>query len=552
MKQTSIPTLFANKEELHIPTEIVAEDTNTVVHTLSYLFTKKLGSGSTNNDFELQITDPENPLLLFDYKLSPFDFPRLKEELVLYCEFSSFPSCIHDILTDCNEKNDFKAVIDCRSQSPLLLLQQMTKISLLTPIRLTLIPASDERIKEYLSNQTKNFKNAYEKTLEELQAVHEELQNSRAESEGQTNKFRNIIEEQKQKYKHQIEQLNQEHDLLVESIKNKDKEEIDNLRTVFEETKTNLLQEQKRNEEAFRNQISALQDEKHQAITQNERQSERILSLEAQNKEMKERLDNSENQNKKLSGEQQEVNTANSSLKTEIASLTAQHEALQKSFQEKSEYSNNLENTIKELRQTLQDKEKYISSINQEMKEVKKRADERDWIADKSKKVIAKHQEDIRKLIERYNSKKTYWEERDKQYHDLEKENIRLQELIKQGEQQLEVQNQKYSELESQNKELEKEIDNLKHKIAEDQVLTDYLQKSLNEKKLEEMGDDEYVEDENLLSENSMSLSNAFNGLNQYSPSKTNSPNRKGGVSYVPENYNFPQTSTLFESPNFY
>ena len=536
--------MHSNREELHVRTEIVAEDTNTIVHTLSYLFTKNLGSGNASNDFDLQITDPENPLLLFDFKLSPFDFPRLKEELVLYCEFSTFPNCIHDILTDCNEKSDFKAVIDCRSQEPQLLLQQMTKISLLTPIRLTLIPASDKRIKEYLATQTKYFKAEYEKALEELQSVHEELQSSRIDSDEQTNKFREALEEQKQKYKKQIEQINQDHESLVETLKSTHSNEVETLRQSFEETKTRLLSEQKQTEESLRSQLATVQEEKHKAVTQNERQSERILSLESQLKDSKQRLEASETENKRLLKEQQETNSSNSSLKTDLASLQSKHEGLQNQFQEKTEYASNLENTVNELRQM--HKEALISDLNQQLKEVKKRADERDWIADKSKKVIAKHQEDIRKLIERYNSKKSFWETREKQFSEIEKENIRIKELVKQLEQQIEVQNQKYAELQDQNSELQKNIDELNKKIDEDKVLTDYLQKSLNEKKIEEMGDDEYLEDDQLLSENSLSLSNAF------SQNKGGPQSKSGCSSYVPENFNFPQTSSLFESPNFY
>ena len=229
-----------------------------------------------------------------------------------------------------------------------------------------------------------------------------------------------------------------------------------------------------------------------------------------------------------------------------MASLQSKHEGLQNQFQEKTEYASNLENTVNELRQMHKEKEALISDLNQQLKEVKKRADERDWIADKSKKVIAKHQEDIRKLIERYNSKKSFWETREKQFSEIEKENIRIKELVKQLEQQIEVQNQKYAELQDQNSELQKNIDELNKKIDEDKVLTDYLQKSLNEKKIEEMGDDEYLEDDQLLSENSLSLSNAF------SQNKGGPQSKSGCSSYVPENFNFPQTSSLFESPNFY
>ena len=102
-------------------------------------------------------------------------------------------------------------------------------ISLLTPIRLTLIPASDKRIKEYLATQTKYFKAEYEKALEELQSVHEELQSSRIDSDEQTNKFREALEEQKQKYKKQIEQIRNEERNLREKQVEKVKKTISDI-----------------------------------------------------------------------------------------------------------------------------------------------------------------------------------------------------------------------------------------------------------------------------------------------------------------------------------
>ena len=542
--------MFSNKEELHVRTEIVAEDTNTVVHTLSYLFTKNIGGGNTNNDFELQITDPENPLLLFDYKLSPFDFPRLKEELVLYCEFSSFPNCIHDILTDCNDKDEFKAVIDCRAQDPLLLLQQMTKISLLTPIRLTLVPASDNRIKEYLANETKSFKAAYERTKEQLQELNEELEQTRAAADHSSNQYIQQMEDQKQKYKHQIEQMRQEQDSFVETLKSTHAASIEAQRQAFNEEKNRILSENRKVEESLRDQLSTLQNEKHQAVTQAERQTERISSLENQLKDAKQRIESLEIENKKLFEEKQELTTNNATLKTDLATLRATFEGIQKSLHEKTEYAQNGESVITELRNTIKEKDATIADLNQQVKEVKKKADERDWIADKSKKVIAKHQEDIRKLIEHINEKKTLIESKDNDLRNLEKENIRYQETEKQLQQQIEAQNQKLEEAREQNNELQKQIDELNKKIEEDQTLTEYLQKQLNAKKIEEMGDDEYVEDENLLNENSLSLANAYSPFGHNSPK--GSPLRQtGAASYVPE-FNYPQTTTLFDAPNFY
>lgn len=539
-----------NKEELHVRTEIVSEDTNTVVHTLSYLFTRNTGSGgNSNNDFELQITDPENPLLLFDYKLSPFDFPRLKEELTLNCEFSGFPGCIHDILTECNENSEFKAVLDCKKQEPIMRFQQMTKISLLTPVKLTLIPASDQRIKEYLSNETKFFKQQFERTVEELRSVQEAFESSKNTANGKANELKKAMENQKAKYQAELEKVSQEHDDYVERLKSENAAAIETQRQAFEETRDRLLSEQKKSEDSLRAQLSTALSEKHQSITQCERQSERINALEAQLRESKQRIESGEAETKKLLGEQQELQTANSALQTELASLKAKHEGLQHSFQEKTEYAANTDNTVSDLRQLLKEKEAIIESLNQQLKETKKRADERDWIADKSKKVISKHQEDLRKLIERHNAKKAQWESREAHYREVEKNYIRLQETEKQLQQQIESLNGKLDESKEQNNELQKQIDELTKKITDDKVLVDYLQKSLNEKKIEEIGDDEYQEDDNLLTENSMALSNGFSTSGQASPMKKGSPARNG---YVPESYNFPQTSSLFENVPFY
>jgi hypothetical protein len=123
-------------------------------------------------------------------------------------------------LRACREQNGYRATIDHRSQNALcLLLQQTTKFSLLDHLRLPLVPANDERIKGYISNEAKRFKAAYEASLEEINHLQQELETANNETGGKYSdlkrEFAGVIEE----HDREIEVLSAKYEVKLDQLR---------------------------------------------------------------------------------------------------------------------------------------------------------------------------------------------------------------------------------------------------------------------------------------------------------------------------------------------
>ena len=73
--------------EIKVITDIVAKNGGTSQRNLLYQFGFHFGS-DTKGDFQLQITDPDDPLFLFDFNLLSTNYAPLKKEQKLFCDFS--------------------------------------------------------------------------------------------------------------------------------------------------------------------------------------------------------------------------------------------------------------------------------------------------------------------------------------------------------------------------------------------------------------------------------------------------------------------------------
>jgi chromosome segregation ATPase len=526
------------RPKVTVPTTVIAEDSNTVMHELLYEYTTPGMSGASSQDFELQITDPENPILLFDYRLGAYDFPTLREEQQLLCEYSGFSNTVTGLLRAVEDSEAYHAVIDQRgSCGPTLLLQEVTKYKRMTHLRLGLIPASDARLKEFLCRETLHYKRSFLISQDTIENLRETLERSESESRNNVDSMKEVIRRKEEEFQVTIDKLQEKYRSQLEDQKQSSARERSDQQTLFEEKERLLVNKFEDQIADLRAELNRLNGEKGELRSQSERQIERISSLENQLSENKIRLQSCETENKGLQGIQTKLTEENGTLKAELASVSAQFEALKASLRETKELAVTNGTSIEELRANLARREAEIAQLQSERQELEKKASDRDWIAAKSKKVIEKSQQDIERLMKHHADRKAEWQAQLDELRKVEVALVRSEENVKALEQKIASDQLIIGELSAKVESLRQEIAGMKEDGAKKDQLNDYLQSELNKRmapELLDLGDDSFGP-----------IGDYGSAVKQFeSPGKGGNPK-----DYVPQ-FHVPTTTTsLFESP---
>jgi predicted nucleic acid-binding Zn-ribbon protein len=473
--------------------------------------------------------------LLFDYRVSASEFPALREEQQLCFEFSRLPNSVTRLLATCQEHDGFRAVLDERhANRSFLQLQQTTKFSLITHLKLPLVAASDDRLKSYLSDEAKRFKAAFEMSVEEVEKLRNEL--SCAAEDGNARSV---------KWKREIDRIRQEHNAEMEAMRRKFEKALDKDRrraseaaaqqtAAFDQKEGDLIKASDDQIKDLQTRLDAVTSERSQLAAASERHTERLSSLEAQLADARERLRTTDDEMKALQQAHIESRTESAAIKGELAATAEKLESAVAALQEKAAFSAAQGSQIESLRSQLCAKDDQIAKMQQTIAELSEQAKDRNWIAEKSKKVIAKHQDDIRKLIQHHNDRKAEWERKAEEMKTMERENVRCQEQIKALELALRSADAKCQDAIARNEELSREIERIQDERKVDRHMIGYLEGELNRKGDVICGDDE---DDHIQAQ---------------SPKGFKPPTKGGPFSpYVPK-MSYPETGSVFDSATFF
>jgi hypothetical protein len=527
-----------DRTETTVATSIIGEDSNAIVHDLIYHYSSFLGSNSTAHDFVMQITDPQNPLLLFDYKISSYEFPQLRESQQLLCEYACFPRSLTNLLDHCNRAEDFKAVIDQRlSNGPCLLLQQITKFSLITHLKLPLVPANESRLNEYLSSEVHRFKEAFEASQAEIVNLQGQMDVAEERAKRRHRRLEDRLAQQECEYSAQMEALKERCEAALAEQRESSSSLQEQHLLGYEKKEQAMLTRFETQIADLRRQVSDVTTEKGALLAQSERSAERISSLEAQLAESKARLHKGEAGNKELQDGQNSLLVEVSALKSELAAIKTKYEALQIALQQKNETVASSATTIDELRAMIARKDLEIMQLQKQCAEFQEHAKDRDWLAEKSKQVIARHQEDIKKLIQHHNERKALWQAKMDEMQQIELASVKKDEEIKALKLIVDRSEHKTTELRDQTEELRAAVTKLEEENSESKQMIAYLERELN-KKGRELLDEDALDGDEL-------ASSAHTPLRRFGSPK------KGGelMDYIPA---FPETTSLFDNPEFY
>ena len=459
-------------------TDVIACDGSCSRREILYEFGIKYQNASVSGDFQMQITDPNDPGLLFDFKMTITDFASVKRDLSLRCDFAGFPESLKKLLDFCITKENWKAIIDSKSETnPIFYIEETTDINLIRPMKLNIIQASDARLNEYLIGEVTKYKTLYIKNEKELKEYKSHIQ---VTTEQAQSKNQEIVD----KYEEKIAQLTLEKQTFAQEAKTK----IEAIKSQYQ-TQIQAIEEQyqsKYNEQLtnMHQQINELAQtkkqlelEKYQLLSKTELQNEKIQNLEAHNAEMKKEILKKEEDGKQYtsslmdtSKKEAALQMQNELLKKDNSYLSNQVSSLNKQIQERESSIDSLNKKIEELDAELQNFESLQNNFNQVV-------EENTFLKSKSKEVITK-------LYSEINEYKQYCEEQDNKTLDLEDHLKEYQSREYQTNQQIVEYQTKQSQLESQIRSLTIEKKDLEKQLKNSQNEVNNLSRQLDQKAL--------------------------------------------------------------------
>jgi chromosome segregation ATPase len=230
-----------------------------------------------------------------------------------------------------------------------------------------------------------------------------------------------------------------------------------------------------------------------------------------------------------------DLRAQNSTLTADLAAAAAKLESSTFALQEKASFSGSQGSVIDSLRAELSAKESEIAKMQQTIADLAEQAKDRNWIAEKSKKVIAKHQDDIRKLIQHHNERKAEWERKAEAMQLIERENVTYQEQTRALELALRNSEAKAHGAIEQIEEMRREIDKIGEERKADKQMISYLEGQLNRKGeilVDDTDDDQPLQAQSPKGFKPVSLGGPF------------SP-------YVPR-FTYPETGSVFDAATFF
>lgn len=394
--------------EIRVKTEVIGKSGNATQRNLLYVFTSQVGGGTKSADFTLQITDPDDPLFLYDFELSAAQFQKIKKEQKLFCEFTGFPKSIYSLLNQIITSEDYKALIDEHEfELPTLMLQQVTHISLLIHIQLPLIEATDARLKEFLSKETRLYKTTALQANQKLKEAQEEIQKQKNEYDLKMQELHTKMQQQANEFEEEKIRMRHEFEARIQQFKTEQETAKQFLDQGFVSKEQALVARYESQIGELRTALQNSINEKHKIDMIAQRQAEKIGLLESHASELKQKLSNTESDSRTAASQVIEHTKREASLRAEIESLKLKLQSANEMIKERKLREESNESTVEGLRNALEMKEQEIRSMQQQIEELSAKASDRDFIASKSKDVIQKVQLKLKAAVTELSKSKT-------------------------------------------------------------------------------------------------------------------------------------------------
>ena len=342
------------------------------------------------------ITDPIDPLFLFQVDIGEQEFHFLKQELSLLIEFQHFPQKFFEMLELCSQNgilmnNSYKENINesnilnksvgqmqsnyvcilhhnSTSNEALLIIQEITQFRQLNHLIVRFKSATDSSLKKYLANLVKEYKSKSENFSRETVRLTENLENNNKElkylkDELSNIKTSNFNELENFKIEH-LKELNDTKEKLFEDTKLKLEMKENEKNSIIDELENKLKEDRIKIDSL--NQEKLTLEERKIKLEAKERDLEGKNSiLQSELKVYKDEVDN-------LRGTSTSLNQNNYNNEKILAELRIRNEFLIKQLEEKEKNLVNLTQLVENLTKQKSEVEDYLKSsknINNKLEE---------------------------------------------------------------------------------------------------------------------------------------------------------------------------------------
>ena len=320
-----------------------------------------------------------------------------------------FPQSLEELLRRCNEDEEFCLVIDEREDPPLLLIKRATCCALPIIFRLPLIPADHARLNIHLIKEVSFYKNACKEAQNQVEKLEGQIslckesfgkkfEDLNSSFESKSDQAKAQYDEMIRKYEDQISQLKENHSAEIQKYITQSHANENSLMTNYEKQISELREKQIEESQKLMD-----------VVAKSGRQAEVISAQETQLKDLRQQLAQLEADKKKHADDYNSVLNEKFSIQTELAACKANLAQNEQKYQKLTESSQSQETSLSQLNETIEGKNKEIEELKKLNAELQGKANERDWLAEKSKKVIFKTQSDLKRVVEHHNQKKAEW-----------------------------------------------------------------------------------------------------------------------------------------------
>ncbi len=322
-----------------------------------------------NQKIQIQITNPQDPLVLYLLDMTDLEFHQLKEEQCLLIDFQNFSSFFSKMVDNCQNDKNYVCILHKRNvNEALLIFQERTQFRELNHLILNVIQANDNVLKKFLGNLSMQYKSQYLSTNDNLEKLSLDYENLQKENE----ELKEILNKEKN-----------ERQLELDDIYNKKNQEINKIKEdAFNETKMKLgeLEANKNNKiEELENKISQLQAFNEELSIKLKNVEDNKLKLEMNHKGLEEKhaISNSElNVYKEnvqtLRGDNSNLNQKCFMQEKEITELRCRNDTLTKQNEEKDRgiaSLNQLVDTLTKQRDSYEDNIKSLKATNAKLED---------------------------------------------------------------------------------------------------------------------------------------------------------------------------------------
>ena len=354
-----------------------------------------ISTASKTQKFQIEITTPTDPLVLYTLDMSEVEYHKLKNEQGLLIDFQNFTPFLINMLDTCLKDENFVCVLHKKNvNEALFVIQERTKFKEINHLILNVVQANDLEVKKYLGAVMNEFKRKFEETsnsLKELTAHFEELDK---ENINLKEKIQTDILDKQTAIDNVINEKNKEINILKEKSFQDTKAQIDNV----EKAKNQKINELEKKIENLQNSYDLLNKDKIAL-------DDYKMKLEMEHKDLESKHAISSTELNVYKGDIVHLREENSSLnqkcflqEKELTEYKLKCENLLKQLEEKDKGGNNLSQLVETLTKQRESNEDTIKSLKAQNSKIEDKLQQGINEINKGNEIIQKLQNEIKTL----------------------------------------------------------------------------------------------------------------------------------------------------------